>query len=91
MTKNELLGKVAAAAGVPATEAEAVISAFLAAVTDAAKAGDKVAWPSFGTFQGKTRPAREGRNPATGATIKIPATKILHFGAAAGLKSTLNS
>jgi DNA-binding protein HU-beta len=91
MTKNELVGKVAAEAGVSAATAESVVSALFETVTAAAKTGDKIAWPGFGTFQAKNRPARQGRNPATGATIQIPASKVMHFGAAAGLKSTLNS
>ena len=91
MTKNELVGKVAAEAGVSAAEAEAVVGALFTTITEAAKAGDKVAWSGFGTFQAKARPAREGRNPATGATIQIPATMVLHFGAAPGLKAALNA
>ncbi|MCU1493857.1 MAG: family DNA-binding protein [Acidimicrobiaceae bacterium] len=90
MTKNELVGKVAADAGVSASQAEAVVGALFGALTDAAKSGDKVVWPGFGTFQAKTRPAREGRNPGTGATIHIPETKVMHFGPAAALKAALN-
>ena len=91
MNKNEFVGKIAAQAGVTATAAEEIIAAVFDTLTAATKAGDKVAWPGFGTFQVKsTCPAREGRNPSTGATIQIPETKVMHFGAAAGLKATLN-
>ena len=91
MTKNELLGKIAAEAGVPAGQVELVVGALFDAVVSAAKAGEKVAWPGFGTFQAKVRPQREGRNPATGATIQIPETTVMHFGAAAALKAALNN
>ncbi|HVB05707.1 MAG TPA: HU family DNA-binding protein [Acidimicrobiales bacterium] len=90
MNKAELVAKVAAEASVSAKEAEAVLDAFFGTVTTAAKGGDKVAWPGFGTFQGKNRPARDGRNPATGAAIKIPASTVMHFGASSTLKATLN-
>jgi DNA-binding protein HU-beta len=91
MTKAELVGKVAADAGVSAAEAEKVIAAFFDTVTKEAKAGEKVAWAGFGTFQVKARAARSGRNPATGAAIEIPASNVMHFGAASGLKAALNS
>lgn len=91
MTKQELIGKVAAEAGVTASEAEAVVAALFSVVTSETKAGEKVAWPGFGTFQAKRRAARTGRNPATGATIQIAASNAMHFGAAAALKAALNS
>jgi DNA-binding protein HU-beta len=91
MTKSELVGKVAAEAGIAAADAESAIAALFATLIESTRAGEKVAWPGFGTFQAKTRPAREGRNPATGATIQIPATRVLHFGAAAALKAAMNA
>ena len=84
MTKSELISQVAGEAGVTGVDAEAVITAFFSAVTAAAKSGDKVAWPGFGTFQGKKRPARQGRNPATGETIQIAASNVMHFGSVHG-------
>ena len=91
MTKSELVSAVASAAGVSNAQAEAVVSALFNEVVNATKKGDKVAWPGFGTFSVKSRAARSGRNPATGATITIAASKAMHFAAAAGLKSALNS
>jgi DNA-binding protein HU-beta len=90
MNKSELVGKVAADSGTTAADAEAVISALFGTLTEVAKSGEKVAWPGFGTFQGKNRPARDGRNPSTGQAIKIPASTVMHFGAAAALKAALN-
>lgn len=90
MNKSELVAKVAERAGVSAKDAESVVSSLFETVIESAKAGDKVAWPGFGTFQTKTRAAREGRNPQTGATISIPQTTVLHFGPAAALKTALN-
>jgi DNA-binding protein HU-beta len=91
MTKTELVAAVSERAGVDASTAEKVVGALFDAVTSVAKAEDKVAWPGFGTFTGAMKPARQGRNPATGATINIPASRVCKFSAAAGLKSTLNS
>jgi DNA-binding protein HU-beta len=90
MTKSELISKVASDVGITATQAEAAIGALFSTIVDSAKGGDKVAWPGFGTFSVKSRAARTGRNPATGATISIAASKVMHFGAAAGLKTALN-
>lgn len=90
MTKAELIGKVAAESGLSSSEAESAVAALFAVITSEAKSGEKVAWPGFGTFQVKNRPARAGRNPATGETIQIAASNVMHFGAAAGLKAALN-
>jgi len=90
MNKAELIAKVADDAGVDHATAEKVTAALFATITGVAKGGDKVAWPGFGTFAGANKPARTGRNPATGATINIPASKVCKFSAAAGLKAALN-
>jgi DNA-binding protein HU-beta len=90
MTKSELISKVASEAGISNSQAESAISSLFSTIVDSAKGGDKVAWPGFGTFSVKARAARTGRNPATGATISIAASKVMHFGAASGLKTALN-
>ena len=90
MTKSELISKVASEVGITNTQAESAITALFGTIVSSAKGGEKVAWPGFGTFSVKSRAARTGRNPATGATINIAASKVMHFGAASGLKSTLN-
>ena len=91
MTKSELVSSVSDRAGVDAQTAERVVGALFDTLTGAVKAEDKVAWPGFGTFSGSMKAARQGRNPATGATINIPASRVCKFSAAAGLKSALNS
>ena len=91
MTKSELISAVAEHSGVDGATAEKVVGALFDTVTNVAKAEDKVAWPGFGTFSGAMKPARQGRNPATGATIDIPASRVCKFSAASGLKSALNS
>lgn len=90
-SKSDLLNDVASAAGVSKGEAEAVIGAFLDTIATQAKAGNKVAWPGFGSFQGNQRAARIGRNPKTGAEIQIPAALVMKFTAAKALKESLNS
>jgi DNA-binding protein HU-beta len=91
MNKADLIAKVSEHAGVDAGTAEKVAAALFTTLTDVAKAGDKVTWPGFGTFSGASKAARTGRNPATGATINIPASKVCKFSQAAGLKAALNS
>lgn len=61
------------------------------AIADAAAAGEEISLPGFGKFKVKSTPEREGRNPSTGATIKIAAAKKLTFTPAKALKDSLNS
>ena len=75
MTKAELIDQVAAKADCTKKVAGEVIAAFAETVQKA----DKVVMIGFGTFEYKTRPARKGRNPQTGAEIQIAASKYLHF------------
>lgn len=91
MNKADLVDKVAAESGVEKRQAEAVLSAAFKAVVDCVKGGDKVAWPGFGTFSVSQRAARQGRNPQTGATISIPASRALKFSQASAVKETLSS
>jgi DNA-binding protein HU-beta len=90
LNESEFVGKVAAESGVSVSEAEGVMTALFETLIGATNSGEKIAWPGFGTFQVKTRPEREGRNPSTGATIHISATNVMHIGAAAGLKAKLS-
>ena len=91
MTKTDLINVVAANANLSKKAAEAAVNATLAAVTDALKAGDKVQLIGFGTFEVKAVAEREGRNPATGEAIKIPASKKPAFSASKTLKDALNA
>ena len=90
MTKAELIDAVADAAGVSKADAERTIGAFFDTVVGKTKKGEKVAWPGFGSFSTTKRPARTGRNPQTGAPVKIAASTAMKFTASSTLKSTLN-
>jgi DNA-binding protein HU-beta len=91
MTKAELIDAVADAAGVSKADAERTIGAFFDAVVTTTKKGEKVAWPGFGSFSTTKRPARTGRNPQTGAPVKIAASTAMKFTASSTLKSNLNA
>ena len=90
MTKSELIEAVADAAGVSKADAERTVGAFFDTVVAATKQGDKVAWPGFGSFSTTERAARTGRNPQTGAEVKIKASTAMKFSASSTLKSALN-
>lgn len=90
MNQSELIAKVAEAADVSKANAEEVIKALGEIATDALVAGEDVTLPSLGKLSVTTRAARDGRNPATGETIKIAAKRAPKFGAAKALKDALN-
>ncbi len=90
MTKAELIDAVAKGAGVSKADAERTLGAFFDHVTKTTKKGDKVAWPGFGSFSTAKRAARKGRNPQTGAPVKIAASTVMKFTPSATLKGTLN-
>ena len=90
MNKAELINAVAAAADVSNKDAEAVIAATLDAITEALSKGDKVQLAGFGIFEVKTREARTGRNPRTGETMEIAASKVPSFKAYNGLKDSVS-
>jgi DNA-binding protein HU-beta len=79
LTKQDIITKMAEASGISKAAANKALDGFLASVSKALKGGDKVTLIGFGTFSVKKRSARKGRNPQTGATIKIPATKVPKF------------
>ena len=89
MRKQELVNQVAKAAEVSQQKAAAVIDVLIHAVTDAMAAGESVSLVGFGTFSVSERPARQGRNPATGAAIDIPARKSPSFKAGKVLKEAV--
>jgi len=90
MNTADIAGVVAAEQGIDKAAAKRVIDATLKAIADAAKKGDEVSLPGFGKFKVANRPAREGRNPATGATLTIAASKKVSFSPAKALKDALN-
>ena len=79
MNKAELIAKIADDAGITKTQANATVDSFVDAVTKSLKKGDKVTLVGFGTFSVSKRAARNGRNPQTGAVIKIKARKVAKF------------
>jgi DNA-binding protein HU-beta len=91
MTKNDLADKVAERTGLAAGQARQAVEAAIEAVSDELAAGGEVALAGFGKFSVGHRAARQGRNPATGETINIAASKAAKFSAASALKSRLNS
>lgn len=91
MTKAELITAVAEKSGLTKKASAAAIDAFTASVTDALKAGDKVQLVGFGSFDVVERAARTGRNPQTGDSIQIPASKAPKFKAGKALKEAVNA
>jgi DNA-binding protein HU-beta len=91
MTKADLVAKIAKDTGITKTQAEKAANAFLAGVTEALKAGEKVTFVGFGSFSVTSRKARVGRNPQTGAAIKIPARKAVSFSVGKPLKDAVQA
>ena len=89
MTKADLVDKMAKDADIAKVAAGKALDSLIDAVTRTLKKGDKVALIGFGTFSVGKRKARTGRNPQTGAAIKIPARKVPRFSAGKTLKDAL--
>ena len=90
MNKSDLIDAVAGDADVSKAEAARVVDAVIDSITRALKNGDTVTLVGFGTFQVRERAARSGRNPKTGETIKIDASKNPAFKAGKALKDAVN-
>ncbi len=90
MNKTNLIDSVAVKANLKKADAKAAVEAVFAAIEEALVAGDKIQLAGFGTFEVKTRGARMGRNPATGATMPIAASKAPAFKAGKALKDAVN-
>ena len=88
MNKTDLVNAVAAA-GFSKKDADKAVAAVFGAIEGALAKGDKVQLIGFGTFEVRERAAKEGRNPRTGETIKIAASKVPAFKAGAGLKNAV--
>ncbi len=91
MNKTELVAAIADEAGLSKKDAEKALKAFTDVVTEELKKGEKVQLVGFGTFEVSERAAREGRNPQTGAAMKIAASKAPKFKAGKALKDMLNA
>jgi DNA-binding protein HU-beta len=89
MTKEELIAKMAASAGITKVAAGTALEAFTGAVTSSLKKGQRVSLVNFGTFTISKRKARMGRNPRTGESLKIPAAKVPKFSAGKELRSAV--
>lgn len=90
MNKTQLIDVVALKTGLKKAQAEAAVNAMNEAIAEALAAGDKVQLIGFGTYEVKTRAARDGRNPKTGETIKIAESKAPAFTAGKALKDAVN-
>ncbi len=90
MNKSELIDSIADSADISKAAAGRALDAAVDAVKKALKKGDMVTLVGFGTFYVGKRAARSGRNPRTGATIKIKAAKVPKFRAGKGLKDAIN-
>lgn len=90
MNKSDVIQDVAGASGVSRSDAEKVIDAFFDTVRAAVSKGDRVGWPSFGSFSTTRRQARTGRNPRTGEPLPIAASTAVRFSSSTALKTALN-
>ena len=91
MNKTELITAIADKTGLSKKDAEKALKAFTETVTAELTAGEKVQIVGFGTFEVSERAAREGRNPHTGETLSIAASKAPRFKAGKALKDAINA
>jgi DNA-binding protein HU-beta len=89
MNKAELVAKIAEDAGITKSQANGALDSFIEAVTKTLKGGGQVTLVGFGTFSVSKRNARTGRNPQTGAAIKIKAKKVARFKAGKELSAKM--
>lgn len=88
-TRAELISQIACDANISKAKAEKALNSLIKNVTMALKKGDKVTITGFGTFSVTKRKARKGRNPQTGAVIKIKASKVPKFSPGKGFKDAI--
>lgn len=89
MNKSQLVDAIAAEAGLTKVQAKKALEAYIDVTAKTLKAGDKIALVGFGSFSVTKKPARTGRNPRTGAAIKIAAKKVVKFKAGAELSAAV--
>ena len=89
MNKSELVGVVAEKLDMKKKDAGKVVDALFEGIAESLSQGQKVQIVGFGTFEVRARQEREGRNPATGETVQIPATKVPAFKAGKALKANV--
>ncbi len=90
MNKAELISAIAEQANLTKKDAESALSAVIDSIKEALVKGDKVSLIGFGTFEVRTRAAREGKNPSTGEKINIAACKVPAFKPGKALKDKVN-
>ncbi len=90
MNKSDLIEAMASDAGISKAAAGKALDSMMANVKGALKKGDKLSLVGFGSFSVARRAARDGRNPQTGATIKIPARNVVKFKPGSELKNSVN-
>ncbi len=91
MNKGELVDAIATKAAMTKKDTDVALSAALDAIIEAVSSGDKVTLVGFGTFEPRERQAREGRNPATGKPLQIPATTVPAFAAGKVFKEAVSA
>ncbi len=91
MTKKELINTISSTTSLSKVDASLALDAMTDTITNTLKKGDSVQLMGFGSFVLRDRAARTGRNPQTGATIAIPATKVVGFKAGKALKDAINT
>ena len=91
MNKTELIAAVAEQAGLSKKDAEKAVAAFVDVVSEELGKGERVQLVGFGTFEVSERPERDGRNPRTGETMKIAASRMPKFKVGKALKDRVNS
>jgi DNA-binding protein HU-beta len=89
MTKSEFVDRVASESGLSKKDAGSAVDAVISSIESALQSGDEVSFTGFGKFHVADRGAREGRNPRTGETMTIPASKVPRFTAGSGLKKAV--
>ena len=90
MNKSDLIEAMAADAGISKAAAGKALDSMMASVKSTLKSGGKLSLVGFGSFSTAKRAARDGRNPQTGATIKIPARTVVKFKPGSELKDAVN-
>lgn len=90
-TTNEIADKIASEQNLTKGQAKAIVDSVFAQIAEADTSGAETSVPGFGKFKVKATPARDGRNPSTGQTIKIAASRKLTFAPAKAVKDALNA
>ena len=90
MNKAELIDAIASQSGLSKVDAKKALDGFVAATSEAMKAGDRISLVGFGSFSVTNRAARTGRNPQTGKEIAIAAKNVIRFKAGAELSANVN-